>query len=202
MNVFFELGKFLISTAVLGGLIVWFLKEYLKLRFSKELEKSKAELDSYFHKEKLKFSKLHEERALVLKELYLKLYKSHKALKVNLHDIENIATVDWELKKKNIDNTLLILDEFDDYFEGNQILFTPKLCNKIQVLREVHFDSIKIIVISYFLASSLETEMNMEERGQEYSDYEAKLKEIIQKEIPEIEFEIICEFRQILGVIE
>lgn len=202
MNIILELGKFLISTTVFGGLIVWIFKEYLKLRFSKGLEKSKGEIDNYFHNEKLKFAKLHEERAIVLKELYFKLYNYHKALKCNLNDVVNVTTVQWNLKKQNIDNTFLTASEFDEYFEKNRIFFSPIFCKKVHELKESHLNAMKMITITHFIASSMESEKDMGKRVKEYSEYETKLKEIMQNEIPNIEKDIESEFRKILGVME
>ena len=56
-DILLELGKFLISTTVLGGLIIWLFKEFMKFRFSQNLDENKAKIDNYFYQEKTKFSK-------------------------------------------------------------------------------------------------------------------------------------------------
>lgn len=202
MEIIIELGKFLISTAVLGGVIVWLFKEFLKLKFSKEIEKHKGEIDNYFHKEKLKFSKLHEERAFVIKELYSRLFKYHESLKSNLRDVENASEVDWKLKKQLIDKTFEVGSEFTDYYHQNKILLKPELCEQIENLKESYLDSLKSITISHLLASNMTSDWSDQERADEYIEYETKLKKIIEVEIVEIEINLETEFRKILGVIE
>ena len=59
-----------------------------------------------------------------------------------------------------------------------------------------------MITITHFIASSMESEKDMGKRVKEYSEYETKLKEIMQNEIPNIEKDIESEFRKILGVME
>ncbi len=202
MDTLIELGKFLISTSVIGGVIVWIFKEFLKLKFSKEVEKQKGEIDNYFHKEKLKFTKLHEERALVIRELYSRLFNYHKSLKSNLKDVENVSEVEWEVKKKNIDTTFLVSKEFSDYYHKNRILLSSELCDQIEMLKNSHLEALKKITISHFLASNMESASSLEERVDDYLGYEKQLRNIVEVEILALEKQLENEFRKILGVIE
>ena len=196
-----ELGKFLISTAVLGGLLVWLFKELFKMRFSRDLEKYKGEIDNYFYKEKLRFSRLYEERAIVIKDLYIRLKRYNESLKKNLSDIEKLSEVDWDQKNENIDKTLSIANEFGEYYLQNRILLEKAICEKIDKLEASQFDSLKKIMISHLLASDMPSDKSLEDKVQEALEYEQKLKVIIENDIPAIESELEQDFRDILGVI-
>jgi len=96
MNYLLELGKFLISTSVFGGLIVWLLKTYFENRLKNDIEKHKAEIEILTHKEKTQFTRLHEETPETIKKVYALLVRYSSAvctgvflLKTNLIKISN-----------------------------------------------------------------------------------------------------------------
>lgn len=88
MEVLKELGKHFISVSVMAAGIIYIVKSLLELVIEKniesykqnlertntiEIEKAKHKLSSYYTEKNLLFSKLTEEKANVLKELYKKL---------------------------------------------------------------------------------------------------------------------------------
>lgn len=175
MNTFIELGKFLISTTVLGGLIIWIFKEFLKMRFSRDLENHKGEIDNYFYQKKLKFSKLYEERALVIKELYSLLNKYHKSLRTNYRAIIDPIDFKGDKKEINLDKSFELALNFENYFDENKIILDEKLRIQIENLKKMHLDIMKKITLDLVVKES-EKVKNINE-----------LSNLIKNRIPEVE---------------
>jgi hypothetical protein len=190
MNIFIELGKFLISTTVLGGLIIWLFQKMISIKLSTDLERFKLELQHSLDKEKFKFTKLHEETALLLKALYTEFYSINKQLiEINkIVDRDNYDSV-------KIDNLFNKIIEVEDYYKKNRILLNENLCDKIDELFDSYLDSMKNAAIIFLTRDS-----NTNELQDRFNENRLSLNVAIDNKIPEIQHEIENNFRNLIGV--
>lgn len=185
-DILLELGKFLISTTVLGGLIIWLFKEFMKFRFSQNLDENKAKIDNYFYQEKTKFSKIYDEQALVTKNLYSKLKLLNKSFQQYYFDMKN------NIDGSEFSTTINLMNGFNDYFDENRIILDEQICEQIE-------NSIKV-QNEVFRQFAIQELQNVSTKDEKKDDMNA-LKNLIEYEIPKVEKKLEIEFKKILGAI-
>ena len=151
-------------------------------------------LDLLSKKEVIKFSKLHEERAQIVKNLYEKLIKIRKSMNrfMIFYGPEGPNLEEGKTAYSNLVN-------FIDYFDNNQIFFSEKICSSIEEIRSNYMDA-------YTGFISYESFRGQFKHDKEIStkDFDSKNKawDKISKMLPLLERELVNEFRRILGVLE
>lgn len=110
---------------VLTGILLYIFQRIIDERSAKRLEKFKAELQSTAFEQETRFSKLHEKRAEVIEELYNKLVKVQRALFSLLYEFAS------EKNKYDTIGPSKIIEEFNAYFEANQIYLPENICSHI-----------------------------------------------------------------------
>ena len=146
------LGKSIINKSLEAGL------ERYKLELSKETEEFKAGLRITELEHNVKFSKLHEQRADVLKDLYSKII----TLQTNLSNYTTIFQgVEWVKDEGKKMAALKSLEDFKDSFLHNRILMPIELCEKIDIILDLSWG---IIVDMIGAGAMRESAANGEER--------------------------------------
>ena len=178
--------------------IIFFGKQFIEYFFNKTIELKKAELeqqnknfqhqlDAKLQEFNIKFSNLHNERANVIKELYLKML----ILQSSINDI-------LKIDRKHVDNTLLnsFSNSFGDlkkYYLPNKIYFSEELALKIDslILEYAKFaeDFTNILLES-------KKELTHQSNDENWSNIYEKSKSFSN----DINKELIKDFREILGV--
>ncbi len=126
---FQNLGMFFIGS----GFITWLLKQITRQSFVKELEKFKSDLLKEDIKFRIRYEKLHSERAEVIKKVYKKISRTYKAFYSYLSPIQSVGDLPEEVKRKQA------LDEFNslsNYYEENRIFFEETTAKEIDNLLE------------------------------------------------------------------
>ncbi|MDX5427929.1 MAG: hypothetical protein LPK79_07485 [Bacteroidota bacterium] len=197
-----NLLQILIGSATIGGIVVWLGKLIINKGFDAALKTFENKLELLKIEHQIKFSKLHEERAVQLKQLYTMLYELEKSLK---HYTDSFQGSEWtednERKKAAIDKLLAC----EDSLETNRIFFPEEFCNKL----EENIDKCREVVLEMEKAKIRERRHNTnQERGIEtkYKDGEwpldiwFKQEEIVKNDINRRRIELANNFRELFGV--
>ncbi|AGK97587.1 hypothetical protein [Clostridium pasteurianum] len=181
--------KFLISVTSISGVIIYLSKSMFSHVLSKDLEKYKKKLESLNKEYEIKFSKLHEERAKVIRDLYYSLVEMESNYKI-LFELYIEKLIDYSplnnIKKKIFDNISL----FNNQYKKNRIYFNNDICILCDEIN-VKFNKIKI---GDFITC-------IENRTQ-IDEYQVKLsKSLLDEDILKLRNKLEDEFRKILGVI-
>lgn len=116
-----EIVKILLSAIAGSGLATYFVQKYFEQKLNKQLSR---------------FNILYSDSINVIKHLYHLLIKAEKALDIFLGQRE---PVDSDENKTFKDQTVLILNNFRDYFEENEILFDDSIVKIIkQIIESFH----------------------------------------------------------------
>ena len=115
-----------IGSVTIGGIIIFLGKQLINKGFDAALKTFENRLELLKIEHQIKYSKLHEERAIVLKDLYKHLYKLEESL-VNMTTSYQDAkwTKDDERRDKASEQLLIC----QDMIEENRIYFTSNFCD-------------------------------------------------------------------------
>lgn len=226
MNIdFVELLKFLgISTiwAILLILIITFfgrkIVEYFfdtrlelkKQEFAKELELHKQTLDSESKKFQsqldinlqqfnIQYSKLHQERAEVIKEMYVKLIELYDAIRSFTSLFKPIPD-NCDIKEYNKNLLKRVNDTFgafNDHFVLNKIYFKKDFAAKLEAIKMAFLNNGR----TYALYRNLLEESYNQEFYELAMKNMNKVTDAVHEDIPPLIEEIEEEFRALLGVI-
>ncbi|MFA4820538.1 MAG: hypothetical protein WC613_06300 [Candidatus Aenigmatarchaeota archaeon] len=151
---------------------------------TRKVEEVKAEFIKVSYEHQIRFSKLHDNRAEVIAELYSRLYDYYWAVCAFLRDFHKTKPDEKEFKK--LDDKSY---EFSDYFHKHRIYFDEDLCSKIDEL-------IPTLYSAYVPLESRDS--NDKHLNQDWD----KCAEIVRKQYPKIKESLESDFRKILGVTE
>lgn len=194
-------GKYVISY-IYDGLI-----ERMKKKTAEELEAYKSTLEedrrSFQHKldirldrYKVQFSKLHEERAHIIKEMHSKLLELHIAIR------DYIAIARWieegvdpkDAEENRIKRANEALNNFNNYAIENSIYFEKTLADKLNAIRREYFSTaLEYSHIKQFPARDMEGYTEQVKRWQAINE---KVSGDLHNALNEME----DEFRKLLGV--
>lgn len=173
--------------AIIISASAWVIRKYAELIFSRDLEKFKSNLEKESIEFKIRYEKLHSERAEVIKEVYKKIVKTYKSF----HSLMNPIQLAGELKEE--EKSKLAVEEVNkliDYYEENRIFFEENIAIAIDKLLNEFRKSWHQFGYSRILR---------DDRAPDVDEWN-KAWEQISKEIPEIKVMIEKEFRKIIGV--
>lgn len=114
-----------------GGLLVWLGRKLTTHLFSKDLEKFKSDLREQAAVRQIVYSKLHEDRAKIVAQLFSHLVEFEAAIESLTKPMQWAGELGLEEKARiaaEAGNTVL------RYFEGNRIYFDEGLCRSIEEL--------------------------------------------------------------------
>jgi hypothetical protein len=182
--------------------------ELKKAELNQDLENHKKELEQqnkdFQHSLDLKlndfnirFSKLHQDRAEVIKELYYKVIELQSAMTVFTSRIHLIIEDPEKEKKERIDRVNKGFNDFVDFYIPNRIYFEKGLVEKLDnLLNEYRNKGFDFGYMSKYLSESSGPK-------EFYGEYHQKTKEIsnfVIEEFPKVIEELAEEFRELLGV--
>ncbi|MFH1585855.1 MAG: hypothetical protein ABIB79_03745 [archaeon] len=185
-----EILRDLLYFLIGSGLIVWLVKSIVGQILNKDIEKYKWKLN----KETLRFSKLYNERAIVIRDLYYKLFDFEQAMN------SFVSIITWAGEKPKEEKRKIAAEtgnEFRDFYRKNRIYFSEKI---VEILEKMD----KIFMTSFINFTTLELDnpdsraIKPSERVEEWN----KVWRRITTEIPELRSELEKEFRGILGTQE
>ena len=146
----------------------------------------------YFFKEKIKFSKLHEERAKVIKELYEKLVIFEESMKSLTSPMKFYGDMK---EKEKLKMSREKGHEFEVYYRKNKIYFDKKICDILEeILKEMKYSQITFSVYPDEIDA---TKIN--EPKEKWDERVSAWKRIVDK-VPQLKEKLEEEFRIILVV--
>jgi hypothetical protein len=165
--------------------IVWFIGKRIIDRWFKAREQAyEQELKIASQRDNIRFSKLHEDRAQVIKELYTKLVDFR-----NSGSMHMIVPKDAGFKKLFYEH----FTELTSYFQRHKIYFSEPVCELID----------KLSVEMQIAVSDQYVQQAREAKGEQLQKEDLDKKwPVIQKMLPDLLKQIEKEFRQLLGVDE
>jgi hypothetical protein len=155
----------------------------------KSLEKFKVDLQLGAFEHQTRFTKLHEQRAKIVAELYARLVKMQRSFVSMLNPLPVRSTDDSIMVRIKVAQESA--NEFLEYFDENQIFLDSEICSKLiqlgQEFREIYLKFITVQLTSQDTASidALNAWSNGIDR--------------LNKEIPQLKEEIESRFREMLG---
>lgn len=195
--------KYLLSISAISAVLVFIAKgifnaivnsgiEKYKTQLNKEVEKFKSELKIKETESNIRFSKLHEERVIVIKELYQKSLKLQKSI----FDLtQPFQGIDWHKNTENDNKVIQNLRDFHSYFNVNKILISGELSDKINKFTDVCGE----------ISDKITEAKNL--RDTEIKDYKNESTRIWREqyriydhEVNIINIDLIEEFRRLFGV--
>lgn len=193
---------FLSSTAI-TGLVGYLAKKIIDKYLEHGLEKYKADLqlDTEKYKSELKrielehqikYSKLHEERAQTIKELYSFLIDLQKHLILFTTPFQG---QDWTTDTERENDTKEVFERINQFFLKNRIYLSLPVCDKIQGILT---DSWGIIVQMSVTKRSAQYNTTGPEKAQSLKEWQS-LYSKIGKEIDTARLSLEDEFRKIIG---
>lgn len=198
---YFLIDKDLGKVFGVSGFFVWFLREYSRQLLSKDLEKFKAELQKESIKFKIRYEKLHSERAEIIKEVYKNIQRTYAAL--CQYFLRDFSLLHMDLQRYGEINEGIIneLQSCTNYFVENRIYFEEELARKIDQLI-FNYTEIKIIIENNRKNDSKIVEGNSLNLGELIlkENRDKEIWERINKQLPSITSEIEHRFRVIIGI--
>ncbi len=152
---------------------------------NKEIEGLKAELEKEKLEHQVKFSKIHEERAQVIKEMYKRLIKIHYDAQVHFVNRD---------KQEKSEHPVSYLFETLRYFEDHELLFPDNVCDLIS--ETIGLYTQLATNVEGLSVASRSTQDNKNERERYWYD---KIYDSLQRKIPELKRELKKEFRKLIS---
>lgn len=175
--------------SVIVAAIVWLIKQLFKNFLAKDLEKFKADLSIEAIRFRIRYEKLHSERAEAIKEVYKKISKTYRAFYSYMCPLQLAGEPSEEEKSKKATNEANALI---DYYEENRIFFEEEVAKEIDSLLQNFRDAWRQFGYSRY------------KTGENYRDVEEwdKAWKKISEETPKIKELIENKFREIIGIKE
>lgn len=164
---------------------------------NERLQEHRGRLEIINQEFNIRFSRLHQERADVIKEVYKLLVKLQSAMFTYTRTMHPVFEDGEKEAKQRLDNVNDTLSEFTNYYSLNKIFLPQPLCGKIDIVVKEYYN--KGWDFAWTQRSFKEQAISLEE----YKEEVAKAKRIsneIKDEMPPLIEELEAEFRLILGV--
>jgi hypothetical protein len=170
-----------------------------KSALTKDVEAFKSTLELVSIEHQIRFSKLHDKRAQVIQDLYVKLVRLDTAM----HSVLKMFQTEGE---PNIDEKIALYfklhNELIEFFLPNRIFFGKDTCRVINDLlllsREAYLD-----ITTYPVdTSSPEYKYGPRELMKERHDFWKKARKLFETDISNLKEQIEAQFREMLGVKE
>lgn len=124
-----EILNIAISSITVGGVIIFLGKKIIDKGFDAAVKTFENKLDMLKMEHQIKYSKLHEERATILKDLYKELYEIEKAL-------ANMTTFsqgpEWIQDDERRNNAVQQFRKCQNLLENNRIFFSQDFCSMLE----------------------------------------------------------------------
>ena len=193
-------GLFALATTVAYGLIRYLSQKIFENYLAKSIETHKSNLEKINISHEIQFASLHKERAIVIKELYQKLF-DYKTAVMYFFNVELALAKEEEDLKRRMSNWSRVVPDFSNYFHRNRIYFSKNLCEIIDSLNN-ELDKINGDTGAFLKSFKLMDEQIAAIKSQDkrFIELKAKVNGFLAKDIEKITNDLEKEFRRILGV--
>lgn len=175
-----DLGIFSIA----GALIAYLIKTFFEKSMDKDIERFKNDL----HQETIRFSKLHEKRAIVIRDLYNKLVE----FELNMINLTSYVQPDNEEEQRKIfEKAKKAAIDYEDFQKKNRIFFKKEVC---KILDDIDSKG-REAWVKWHLSQR-------EEHYPQQIDNWTQAYETVSDKVPKLREKLENEFREILGVEE
>ncbi|HEY0262455.1 MAG TPA: hypothetical protein VGB95_05475 [Chitinophagales bacterium] len=182
-----------------SGSVLFVAQKWIEARFEKQNNEFQNTLDTKLSRFNIQFSKLHQDRAEVIKELYAKLIELHYAML----DYTSPGRIYYEKETPEskeraiLDRVNKALSEVRKYFPSNKIYFKKELATKIESLIQEYLKN----GLDFSHAERRLNNKNIApEQTEKWDDKKWNTYETVSKDLSKVLEELENEFRAILGV--
>lgn len=190
MEVLKNIAYFTIGSGILAFLIKVIAKHFL----DKDFEKYRLNLHKLVEEHKIRYSKLYEERAHVLKNLYQKLVTAHDSI----HSL--VRPMQWSGEKDSAEKMKIAVTGTNDFiwfYSQNKIFFSKKTCESLESI----ISTLKTTLADFQMKEVYKEDMKFDQNaGKEHMKLWTTAWDRINKEAPKALATLEDEFRVILGV--
>lgn len=204
LTVFQNIGIFGVGTGILAILIKSLVSaslnkdlETYKSNLNKELEAFRGNLQIATIEHQVRFTKLHSERAEVIKKLYQKLALLDTAIHSVLKRFQKVGEADLEDKVREYSK---LHNELNEFFLLNRIFFDDNVCKVIDNLLFLSRDTYIDITTYPIDPTSAEYKYGPRELLSERHEYWEKARAVFEKDIKNLKEQLETQFREMLGV--
>jgi hypothetical protein len=195
------------GSGVLFAAMAWLARSIINHFLSKDLENFKLILQKESQQElmrlqsslqliqlehQVRFTKLHENRAGIIAEIYSMLVKLHRTASIFVRMYQSL---DDTKNKENIKQLWGSLDIFTEYFEKHRIYFNQNTCSEIDYLINALSKAVSTLVFFIQEAGAIEVTTS-----QVYAEWD-KAMTIMEGDVPKIKKSLEESFRELLGVL-
>jgi len=182
-----ELFKIWGIAGIIAAASVWLIKNILDQILKKDVANFKHELERQTIEFKIRYEKLHAERAEVIKEIYKKISKTFRSL----HSYVNIAQWSGEpSQEEKAKAAAQSANELVEYYEENRIFLEEEVAIEIDTLMK----EFKDVWLTYNLSKSLQPHSDESIKAWD------KAWKKINEEVPNVKKIIENKFRKIIGI--
>lgn len=164
---------------------------------NERIQEHRGKLEILNHEFNIRFSRLHQERADVIKEVYKLLVKLQSAMFTYTRTMHPVFEDSEKEAAQRLDNVSESLSEFIKYYSLNKIFLPKLLCGKIDNVVKEYYD--KGWDFAWTQRSYKEQSISLDEYKAEVEKAK-KISNTIKDDMPPLIEELESEFREILGV--
>jgi hypothetical protein len=164
---------------------------------NERLQEHRGKLELANHEFNIRFSRLHQERADVIKEIYKLLIKLQSAMFTFTRTMHPVFEDGDKEAKQRLDNVNDSIADFTNFYTLNKIFLPKSLCSKIDNVVKEYYD--KGWDFAWAQRSFKERAVSIESYGAQVAKAN-QISDSIKDEMPPLIEELETEFRQILGV--
>jgi hypothetical protein len=202
-----NIGTTLVSATVVVGAVAWVIKTVISDRLARHAEEFKIQVkaDADATTEKLRnslqmtalehqvrFSKLHEKRAVVIEQVYQKLIEAEKGY--GRFVLVDGYETDTQKQQEAARKAQADMYETSLFIEKNRIYLPVEICNALKEFLDIMWNS--AIRVSVYGSIKQPNPQTLQERH----DVFTKAHQALTKEIPSARAALETEFRKMLGV--
>lgn len=186
-----NLGIFALGTAATGWIVRYGIERFSEVAeqgieqfFDKEIARYQSELEN----EQVVFSRLHEERASIIIELYERFILFEQDMRALTREWSGDPPTDELFQKATASG-----NDFAKYYMENKIYFPPETCDAVESLQ----DEMKDVFVDYRAGKTYD---RRPEQPADVENWLANWQEVTEDEVPELKRELENHFRELLGV--
>jgi hypothetical protein len=197
-----EILNIAIGSITIGGVLVFLGKHVIDNGFKAAVKSYENKLEIIQHEHQVMFSKLHEERGFILKEIYSSLYDIE-------FDLKNLTSL-FERPDLDEDNSLLLIAKNQimksrTFFEKNRIFLTTEFCDLLDENLKECYDIVskmnKATIIAHHKKKKGQNRnsISLENEESQYSIWMEQEKKV-RGDISRRRIELADSFREIFGI--
>lgn len=200
IKLFEYLALFVLATPGAFLLIKYFSQKIFENYLARSIETHKSNLERINISHEIQYASLHKERAIVIKDLYHKLF-DYKVTLIHFFNMELAQGKEKEDLTHRMANWSRVVPEFSDYFHRNRIYFSAGLCTIIDNLNN-ELDKVNEDTRTFLQSFALIDQQisAIKSNDKRFADLRNKTNKFLEQEVEKITGDLEKEFRKILGV--